>query len=93
MTLRCPACRTRRSTYAAMQAHIQQTGHRLCQCGGPAFTGGLAKHRPGSPCCIHHPDHPLDLARRYGATPDDLVDVLIEMSLDRMGRVTAECPF
>lgn len=32
--LRCPECRSRRTTYKSMQLHIKASGHKLCTCGG-----------------------------------------------------------
>jgi len=65
--LRCPACRARRTTFAAMQAHTTLTGHKLCNCGGYHYP-----HRPGSPFCESNPLSALLMADRYGAGEDDL---------------------
>ena len=61
--LRCPDCRTRRTTWSAMQRHIVRTNHAHCQCAGYHF-----KHRPGSPCCDSHPDAAIHRAIREGDT-------------------------
>lgn len=64
--LRCPACRTRRATYASMQKHIQESGHKLCSCGGYPY-----KHRPGSPCCDQNPLAPFHDAVRRGVLREE----------------------
>lgn len=63
MTLRCPECRTRRTTYAAMRRHIVRTSHAHCNCAGYHFA-----HRPGSPCCEHNRDADVHRAIRSGDT-------------------------
>ena len=67
MILRCPECRTRRTTRGLFSQHVQATGHKLCQCGGYHYA-----HRPGSPYCAYNPVSALLLADRYGAEDDDL---------------------
>ena len=70
MTLRCPQCRTRRTTYAAMQDHIRASGHQLCQCGGYHYP-----HRPESTYCERNPSAPYWHAARAGATEAELDDM------------------
>lgn len=68
MILRCPDCRTRRTTRGLFTRHVQQTGHKLCRCGGYHYA-----HRPGSPLCEYNPLSALLLADRDGADEDDLI--------------------
>ncbi len=56
---RCPACRTRRHSQKLMQAHMRDSGHAACWCGGYHY-----KHRPGSPYCHHNPLSPIREAAR-----------------------------
>ena len=64
-------------------AHVKATGHTWCHCGGPAFAGGLTKHRPGSRYCQHHPYGHVHLAERYGATEDEIIDMILEVVLEK----------
>jgi hypothetical protein len=68
MILRCPDCRTRRTTRGLFTRHVQATGHKLCRCGGYHYA-----HRPGSPLCAYNPLSALRLADRDGADEDDLI--------------------
>lgn len=76
---RCPECRTRRATYAAMQDHIRASEHRVCTCEGYHYA-----HRPGSPCCEHHRDASVHRAIRAGDT---------EARILLPGIRSLECPF
>lgn len=73
MILRCPDCRTRRTTRGLFTRHMQQAGHKLCQCGHVAYGGTAFPHRPGSPYCAYNPLSALLLADRDGADEDDLI--------------------
>lgn len=68
MILRCPECRTRRTTRGLFTAHVRAAGHKLCTCGGYHYA-----HRPGSPLCEYNPLSALRLADRDGADEDDLI--------------------
>ncbi len=61
---RCPGCRTRRLRWKRIAEHMQETGHKVCNCEGYHY-----HHRPGSPCCTHHPRHILNRAIREGSDP------------------------
>lgn len=67
---RCPACRTRRSTQALMRAHVQDTGHATCWCGGYHY-----KHRPGSPFCHQNPLSPVREVARQSDQDSDIIGV------------------
>ena len=79
--LRCPECRSRRTTFKAMQAHIKATGHKLCHCGGYHYA-----HRPMSPFCEANPKAGYHHAHRHGADSETLWDVLLDMVLNTPGR-------
>jgi DNA-directed RNA polymerase subunit RPC12/RpoP len=100
---RCSKCRTRNTFRRALASYVRgkrcrHCGHagfyvdrermnRIgCQCGGYHFP-----HRPGSPCCDHHPARDYWRALREGATGDDLLDA----SLRATGKVVRGnwCPF
>lgn len=68
VAFRCPECRTRRKDPALFTKHLQDTGHRLCICGGYHYA-----HRPGSPYCVKNPTSALHEASRHGADDADLV--------------------
>ena len=80
MTLRCPACRSRRATYQSLQAHIDATGHKLCACGGYHYA-----HRPGSPCCTANPRSAYNLALRADEPDEVLQEILVEMAWHHPG--------
>ena len=65
--LRCPECRSRRTTFKAMQLHIKASGHKLCGCGGYHYP-----HRPGSPYCEKNPDSERLRAIRGGADDGEI---------------------
>lgn len=93
MALRCPACRTRRATFTSLLAHTKATGHTWCQCGGPAFSGGLSKHRPGTRYCQHNRFGHIHLAERYGADQEEILEMLLEVILEAPGKPATDCPF
>lgn len=92
MTLRCVECRTRRATYASMQAHYEASGHKLCTCGGLHYP-----HRPGTRYCDSHPMAGLHRAMRCAdLTDEEIEDIAIELRLAtpmKIGRQPSECPF
>lgn len=79
---RCPECRTRRRDYGLFTQHLRESGHRLCRCGGYHF-----EHRPGSPFCERNPTGAARLAIRYGATDDEVNEILIDIAFSTPGRV------
>lgn len=79
--LRCPQCRTRRTTYKLMQQHIKATGHKLCQCGSYHYA-----HRPGSSFCEQNPRAAYFHAMRAGASDEELLDILVELALTGPGK-------
>ena len=81
MTLRCPACRTRRATYLSMQKHVADSGHALCDCGGYHYA-----HRPFSKFCKQNPMSDVWVAYRDGASVDVAQDIAIEIAFTRPGR-------
>lgn len=92
MTLRCPACRTRRSTFKLMQQHVQISAHALCGCGGYHYS-----HRPGSPFCELNPLAELRHAMRAVGGDEEMVqEILIEWALGQPGvphNPEQPCPF
>jgi transcriptional regulator NrdR family protein len=88
--LRCPACRTRRTTYDSMQDHIKASGHKLCECGGYHY-----KHRPGSPYCESNVMSPLYHAMRQSdLTDDEVTDIFIDIVFDLPNhKKGTDCPF
>lgn len=83
--LRCPQCRTRRTSGHAMALHRLKCIRPLCTCEGVPFEGGLAAHRPGTVGCDQHPMAGLHRAERYGATPEQLQEIERELLARRPG--------
>lgn len=82
---RCPACRTRRKLFTSMIAHIKESGHRLCDCGGGGFYH--YPHRPGSPCCTANPMSELQQALRTpGIEPETLEEIELDCVLQNPGK-------
>lgn len=79
--LRCPECRSRRTTYQAMQRHVKATGHKLCTCGGYHYA-----HRPGSPFCESNPRSAYYLALRADEPDEVLLEILVDMAWSLPGR-------
>lgn len=79
--LRCPQCRSRRATYQSMQAHIQSSGHKLCQCGGYHYA-----HRPESPYCEQNPRCAYYHALRAGEPDEVLLEILLDVAWSQRGR-------
>lgn len=89
MTLRCPECRSRRTTFKAMAIHIAAKQHRLCNCGGYHF-----EHRPGSPLCERNPFAAFHAARRDPEAQGDFVQLLADCAYDAPPNPSrAPCPF
>lgn len=79
---RCPSCRTRRKGYSFFIAHLNSTGHRVCNCGHVAYGGTGFPHRPGTPYCAHNPLSILHLAIRGGEPEESLVRLARAMAAD-----------
>ena len=79
--LRCPECRSRRTTYQAMQQHIKLTGHKLCGCGGYHYP-----HRPGSPFCESNPRSAYYLALRASEPDEVLLEILVDTAFTLPGK-------
>lgn len=79
--LRCPECRSRRATYASMQAHIKASGHKLCTCGGYHYA-----HRPASPFCEQNPRSAYYHALRAGEPDEVLLEILVDVAWSQRGR-------
>ena len=58
-----------------MALHRLKCVRPTCNCEGVPFAGGLAKHRPGTVGCDHHPFAGLHRAERHGASPAELVEI------------------
>lgn len=79
--LRCPECRSRRTTFKAMQLHIKASGHKLCGCGGYHYL-----HRPGSPFCDSNPMAPALRASREGASDEEVYEMVIGLAWSVAGK-------
>lgn len=88
MTVRCPECRTRRATYASLLKHIEQSGHKLCNCGGYHYP-----HRPLSGYCHQHEQAGSRLASREGSSDEEMMDIAVEIAWSDPGRKSKSCPF
>lgn len=87
--LRCPGCRSRRSTYKALQQHLKLTGHKLCTCGGYHYA-----HRPGSPYCHGNPLSVLREAWRRDEPEEVLLMIaasIVDDSPELRGKVEELC--
>ncbi len=89
---RCPDCRTRRKDWGLFTAHVRDSGHRLCKCGGYHYA-----HRPGSTYCERHPLCDLHRASRSGADDETLAEIRAELVLEAAwegsGQAGGACPF
>ena len=65
---RCPACRTRRTSFIKLVEHCADKKHALCNCGGLWYA-----HRPGSPTCVENPMSDVHLARRDKDVTEELL--------------------
>ncbi len=69
---------------------------RVCRCdGGLLGRTGPIPHRPGAACCEQNPQSILNRARRAGASPEDLMDIMIDMAWETDGGalIGDDCPF
>ena len=85
---RCPACRTRRTSFAALVEHCRDHGHALCGCGGYHYA-----HRPGSPFCHQNPQSPALVAWRDGASDEEVSEISTELALTTSGRKMGAWPY
>lgn len=88
MLFRCPSCRTRRRDYGLFTKHLQESGHRLCNCGGYHYS-----HRPASPYCEANPMSDVLLASRQGTPDAELADIAAWCAFNKPVRVSTACPF
>ena len=79
--LRCPECRSRRTTYKSMQLHVKVSGHKLCTCGGYHYP-----HRPGSPFCEQNPRSAYYHALRADEPDEVLLEILVDMAWNLPGK-------
>jgi len=79
--LRCPECRSRRTTFKSMLQHIRASGHKLCQCGGYHYP-----HRPGSPFCDANPMAPALRASREGASDEEVYEIVVALAWSVAGK-------
>lgn len=82
MRYRCPECRTRRTDFAFLKAHVRATGHKVCTCGHVSYGGTGFPHRPGSPYCIHNPMSAMWIAMKQGENAEVLRDIAIYIVAD-----------
>lgn len=87
MRYRCPACRTRRTSFTGLLAHIRDKHHHTCNCGGYHYP-----HRPGSRCCEQNPMSDVWVAARYGATDDELLDIQAHCAWEKPGKLFKTWP-
>lgn len=85
---RCPACRTRRTSFVALLEHCREHDHKLCTCGGYHHP-----HRPASPYCHHNPQSAALVAWRDGASDDEVSEISVELALTTAGRVMKVWPY
>jgi hypothetical protein len=78
VTCRCPSCRTRRATYQSLQAHIRESGHKACTCGGYHYP-----HRPFSRFCDQNPMSDVHVAARNGEPREVLDEIALEVAWSR----------
>lgn len=89
--LRCPQCRSRRSTFKLMAAHIAVAQHKLCTCGGYHYP-----HRPESACCDQNARGAYLQASRAEASEDDRMGIAVDLALNWKCKVLGKnntCPF
>jgi len=81
VTVRCPACRTRRTTFTALLAHLEKSEHVVCKCGGYHYP-----HRPGSRFCDQNPMSDVWRASHSGASDEELQEIQTEIAYEKKGR-------
>lgn len=85
---RCPQCRTRRKDAHLMTMHEMQCPRPACHCGSYAYP-----HRPMSGLCTLNPDAQVALAARAGTSPEDLLDVAVDVAWSMRGKPMRAWPF
>ena len=85
---RCPACRTRRTSFVALLEHCREHGHRVCTCGGYHHP-----HRPHSPYCQQNAQSAALVAWRDGASADETLEISIDIALTSAGRELKVWPY
>lgn len=88
MSCRCPACRTRRSTYQSLQQHLHSSGHKVCTCGGYHYP-----HRPFSKFCSANPLSDAHEAWRRGESQEVIDEIVVEVALTRHLRPLKVWPY
>ena len=79
---RCPACRTRRTSFVELVEHCRVHGHTVCGCGGYHYA-----HRPGSPYCEQNAMIAVRIAaRQEGITADELREIAVDCAWEKAGR-------
>ena len=79
---RCPACRTRRTSFVALIEHCKDHGHKVCGCGGYHHV-----HRPGSPYCEQNAMSAVRIAaRQEGITLAELQEIEVDCAWEKAGR-------
>lgn len=80
--LRCPDCRTRRTSFVSLVEHCRAHGHKVCGCGGYPYS-----HRPGSPYCEQNAMSAVRIAaRQEGITADELLEIAVDCAWEKAGR-------
>lgn len=82
---RCPACRTRRTSFVLLLQHCADKHHGTCDCGGYHHP-----HRPGSPCCVANPMAAAHQALRAGATDDEVREIELDVVWHTPGKPFTE---
>lgn len=83
---RCKHC-----GYERFYVDKERVNRKPCKCDGGLLTGrGSIPHRPGSPCCIHHPRFEFNRAIREGMDPHEAAFIGLGAIRSEPG---AECPF
>ena len=85
---RCPACRTRRTSFTALVEHCREHGHKVCTCGGYHHP-----HRPHSPYCQQNTQSAARVAWRDGASADETLEISIDIALTSAGRELKVWPY
>lgn len=78
---RCPQCRTRRKSFKLFTQHLEDSGHKLCICGGYHYA-----HRPGSPYCVQNPMSEVLEASRRGEGIDVLLEIAAHCAWEYAGK-------
>lgn len=72
-----------------MLAHIKESGHSLCTCGGYHYA-----HRPGSPYCRENIWSDVRHADRAGEPEEVLLEIAAHIAFENPGKPSkAPCPF